>query len=239
MDAAARAQQQENPWPVDHLPVVLNLGADAFVDRPFLVRHSISLCLRFPLTVSHLGNLDQEIRTSPRTAILVHLRQELRPVPSNKDVRWHPHTFLCSTPPSPTGSPVCAIPATLLLGSSPVQETWGHHPPQHLNNLPYQGRTRQLLNLAREEYPRRTKPTEPAAFAAHADHDLQSPRPVQGGTQRQHRPARSSSAHPLKSHNTARTVTYGQARTLCDLSPIAIQMPGQESNPVFLVASQT
>ena len=148
----------------------------------------------------------------------------MRSVPSNKGRQVAPAHLPLLDPSITDRIPCLRHPGNPAVGQFNCPRNLGEHqPPQYLNNLPYQGRTRQFLNLAREEYPCRTKPTEPAAFAAHADHDLQSPRPVQGGTQRQHRPARSSSAHPLKSHNTARTVAYGQARTLCDLSPIAIR----------------
>lgn len=89
--------------------------------------------------------------------------------------------------------------------------------PQHLNTV-HERPNRQFLHLFRGRIPAsplaardRSKPRS-HSHSFDDEHGLQSRRP---GTQRQRRPARNSDGHPPQAHNTARTVAYGQARTLC------------------------
>lgn len=124
-------------------------------------------------------------------------------------------TALCCA--NPAARTLLASPASLLLPKNlggvkpPVVD------PQHLNTV-HERPNQQFLPLFRGRIPASPLAardrSSPAAHSHSFDdeHGLQSRRP---GIQRQRRPARSRDGHPPRAHNTARTVAYGQARTLC------------------------
>ena len=195
--------------------------------------------------LSHLLDLSNgrdRLRPTPSNKLVT------KPTSGGTPHSHSPGPLLSLTPPSrpdppPLSSLLCAAPTQRLALCGPAQLLSGRPrnfeasttrrgppTPKHRLRLPANGRIDNSCTSSAAEYLRHPspRPIEPRSHSQSFDddHGLQSPRPAQGGTQRQRRPARSSDGHPPRAHNTARTVAYGKARTLYSL-PIPLSAVGK------------